>query len=96
MIEENIYTMDLSRTTKAKNPISTTTNSFTDNDLMGITTPYHDPLVITLIVRMKDQVKIRLNRVLIDTSASMDVLYWDAFDQLGFCKADLGPCWYRL
>lgn len=55
-------------------------------------TSHHDPLVITPIVQRRDQQKIRLDRVLVNTGASVDVLYWNAFDQLGFCKADLGPC----
>lgn len=49
-------------------------------------------MVITPVIQKRDQQKIQLNIVLVDTGASVDILYWDAFDELGFCKANLGLC----
>lgn len=80
--------------------------SFTDANLVGITTPYHDPLVITPTLRRRNGGQARLHRVLVDTDASVDILYWNAFIQLRLrpkpmsrprvgIQADRGPDgWY--
>lgn len=51
---------------------------FSDEDLEGINFPHPDPLVISPIIN-----EFRVQRVLVDTGASIDVIYWDAFKNLG-------------
>lgn len=50
---------------------------------------HDDPLVITPIFRRGDNTNVRLHRVLVDTEALVDVLYWNVFVDLGLFQADL-------
>lgn len=47
----------------------------TNEDLEGITTLHHDPLVISLVIHRRDNRYSRLERVIVDTRASIGVLY---------------------
>lgn len=57
--------------------------------MKDVTTPHDDSLVITPIFRKGDNTNVRLHRVLVDTGASVDVLYWNVFIDLGLSRADL-------
>lgn len=57
-----------------------------DKDLDRIKTPHQDPLVISIVIR-----KSKLLRVLVDTRAFIDIMYWDAFKNLLLKEEDLKP-----
>lgn len=65
--------------------------TFTEEDMRDMTIPHDDPLVITPIFRKGENTNVRLHRVLVDTGASVDMLYWNAFIDLGLSRTDLLP-----
>ncbi|XP_010242239.1 PREDICTED: uncharacterized protein LOC104586642 [Nelumbo nucifera] len=63
-----------------------TSITFTDDDLRGVQTPHDDALVIT------DKVAdFELQRILIDTGSSANVLFEDAFEKLSIDTERLTP-----
>lgn len=65
--------------------------TFTVEDMKDVTTLHNDPLVITSAFWRGDHTSVRLHRVLVDTGASVDVLYWNVFVDLDLSRADLLP-----
>lgn len=61
--------------------------SFSAEDLEGIETPHQDPLVISTILN-----DYTVQRILIDTGASIDILYWDTFKNMNLKEEDLTIC----
>ncbi|VFQ70040.1 unnamed protein product [Cuscuta campestris] len=57
---------------------------FLDEDLPLIPSPHRTPLVISMAIH-----KFFVNRILVDTGSSVNVLYWEAAQQLGIRKEDL-------
>lgn len=47
---------------------------------------------MTHVFRKGDHTNIRLQRVLVDTRASIDIPYWNTFIDLGLSRTDLLPC----
>lgn len=66
-----------------------TTIDFMEEDLEGVTMPDHDPLVIMHVVGRGDRGRSRFTRVLVDIGAYVDVMYWDAFNNLQLTEGDL-------
>lgn len=60
--------------------------SVSDADLKNVSLPHDDPLVIAPIV---DNFKVQ--RVLVDTGALVDILYWNAFKNMGLEEEKLEP-----
>ncbi|KAH7842008.1 hypothetical protein Vadar_000444 [Vaccinium darrowii] len=50
---------------------------FSEEDEEGISYPHDDPLVISMVVA-----NYRIKRILVDTGASMDIIYYSSFLQL--------------
>ncbi|XP_028119723.1 uncharacterized protein LOC114317216 [Camellia sinensis] len=65
--------------TPAKRPHETGRISFDDTDLIGVTLPHTDPLVIEL--RMN---RFTIERVLIDQGSTSKIMYYKMFVKLGF------------
>lgn len=61
--------------------------SFSTEDLKGIETPHQDPLVISAILN-----DYTVHRILVDTGASIDILYWDTFENMSIKEKDLTVC----
>lgn len=61
---------------------------------MDLTTSHHDPLVITPIIKRRNDGHVRLHGVLVDIGALVDIFYWNAFVQLRLGEYDLTP--YRV
>ncbi|VFQ91001.1 unnamed protein product [Cuscuta campestris] len=57
---------------------------FSDEDLPLIFSPHRTPLVISMAIH-----KFFVKRILVDTGSSVNVLYWEAAQQLGIRKEDL-------
>ncbi|VFQ70687.1 unnamed protein product [Cuscuta campestris] len=57
---------------------------FSDEDLPLIPSPHRTPLVISMAIH-----KFFVKRILVDTGSSVNVLYWEAAQQLGIRKEDL-------
>ncbi|VFQ68167.1 unnamed protein product [Cuscuta campestris] len=57
---------------------------FSDEDLPLILSPHRTPLVISMAIH-----KFFVKRILVDTGSSVNVLYWEAAQQLGIRKEDL-------
>lgn len=64
----------------------TTAIYFSDEDTKEVKYPHQDPLVISPIIN-----EFIVQRVLVDTGASVDVMYWDAFKNLGLEESNLTP-----
>lgn len=60
--------------------------TFTPKDFQGIIPHDDDPMVITLQILKWD-----VMRVLIDPGSSTDILYYDAFEKMGFDDEQLQP-----
>ncbi|KAF3452063.1 hypothetical protein FNV43_RR08159 [Rhamnella rubrinervis] len=60
--------------------------TFTDADSRGVHHPHDDALVITMNVA-----NCMVRRILVDNGSSVDILYWDAFKQMGIGKEKLDP-----
>ena len=56
---------------------------FTDEDLVGVRTPHHDALIITLRIANYD-----VDKLLIDQGSSSEVMYLDLFRKLKLSIAD--------
>jgi len=57
---------------------------FTDEDLVGVRTPHHDALIITLRIANYD-----VDKLLVDQGRSSEVMYLDLFRKLKLSVADL-------
>ena len=57
---------------------------FTDEDLVGVRTPHHDALIITLKIANYD-----VDKLLVDQGSSSEVMYLDLFRKLKLSIADL-------
>ncbi|KAH7850919.1 hypothetical protein Vadar_004634 [Vaccinium darrowii] len=57
---------------------------FSEEDEEGISYPHDDPLVISMVVA-----NYRIKRVLVDTGASTDIMYYSSFFQLGIDEKQL-------
>ncbi|XP_028057526.1 uncharacterized protein LOC114261450 [Camellia sinensis] len=77
--------------TPTKRPHDTRRISFDDSDLVGVTHPHTDPLVIELRVN-----KFTIERVLIDHGNTSEIMYHKTFVKLGFTDSDLSPTNYPL
>ncbi|KAL5702453.1 hypothetical protein ACHQM5_027671 [Ranunculus cassubicifolius] len=60
--------------------------SFSDKDLEKVALPHNDPLVVHVFYGLT-----RIKRVLIDQAADINVMYRDAFEDLGLAAAMLTP-----
>ena len=67
-------------------PTVTTPLTFTDDDLEGLHIPHDDAIVVTTRIGNHN-----VHRILIDNASSVDVLFADAFDQLGISRNQLRP-----
>ncbi|KAK2997940.1 hypothetical protein RJ639_025715 [Escallonia herrerae] len=69
-----------------KRPRTSTSLEFNDADLDGISLPHDDALVITLRVDA-----FNIKRFLVDTSSSADIIFEDAFNQMGISDDRVKP-----
>ncbi|GAV60331.1 hypothetical protein CFOL_v3_03862, partial [Cephalotus follicularis] len=60
--------------------------TFSEADYEGVCLPHDDPVVVTLFVEL-----FTMNRILIDSGSSADILYKHAFDQLRIPADQLKP-----
>lgn len=60
--------------------------TFSANDARGVSQPYDDPLVVTLVVS-----NYLSHGILIDNGSSVDILYLPAFDHMGIGRDKLQP-----
>ncbi|XP_028056590.1 uncharacterized protein LOC114260637 [Camellia sinensis] len=77
--------------TLVKSPHEIARISFDDTDLVGVTLPHTDPLVISLRVN-----RFTIECVLIDQGSTSEVMYYETFVQLGFIDFDLSLADYPL
>ncbi|KAK3017080.1 hypothetical protein RJ639_007011 [Escallonia herrerae] len=70
----------------AKRPRTSTSLEFNDADLDGISLPHDDALVITLRVDA-----FNIKRFLVDTGSSADIIFEDAFNQMGISDDRVKP-----
>ncbi|CAL5413954.1 unnamed protein product [Camellia sinensis] len=77
--------------TSAKRPREAPSITFDDSDLIDITVPHIDPLVIELRVN-----RFTVEHVLIDQGSTSEVMYYKTFIKLGFNESDLSPTPYPL
>ncbi|XP_028088840.1 uncharacterized protein LOC114289335 [Camellia sinensis] len=77
--------------TRAKQPHETGRISFDDTDLVGVTLPHTDPLVVKLRVN-----RFTIEHVLIDQGSTSEIMYYKTFVKLGFTDSDLSPADYPL
>ncbi|XP_063938095.1 uncharacterized protein LOC135147955 [Daucus carota subsp. sativus] len=68
---------------RAKTEITLT---FDDSDLEGVKFPHDDPLVITPVIGNSS-----IKRVLVDNGASVDILFYDAYQKMGYADSQLTP-----
>ncbi|XP_028053926.1 uncharacterized protein LOC114258218 [Camellia sinensis] len=64
---------------------------FNDSDLIGVTLPHSDPLVIELHVN-----RFVVERVFIDQGGTSEVMYYETFVKLDFNQSDLSPAPHPL
>lgn len=64
---------------------------FNDSDLIGVTLPHSDPLVIELHVN-----RFVVERVFIDQGSTSEVMYYETFVRLGLNQSDLSPAPHPL
>lgn len=62
------------------------TISFSKKDLEGIKVPHQDLIVISIIIK-----KTKLLRVLVNTGATIDIIYWDSFKNIHLKEDELKP-----
>ncbi|XP_028115876.1 uncharacterized protein LOC114313666 [Camellia sinensis] len=91
-----VYTIQLQSSphkpiTLAKRPHEIATISFDDTDLVGVTLPHTDPLVISLRIN-----RFTIECVLIDQGSTSEVMYYKTFIKLGFTDLDLSLADYSL
>lgn len=60
--------------------------TFSLADRYDVVKPYADPLIVTALVS-----SFKIRRMVVDTSSSVDVLFWDAFQRMGINKDRLRP-----
>ena len=60
--------------------------SFDDTDLEGVKFPHDDPLVINPVIGNSE-----VRRVLVDSGASVDILFHEAFLKMGYNDSQLTP-----
>ncbi|XP_028116477.1 uncharacterized protein LOC114314222 [Camellia sinensis] len=77
--------------TPAKRPRNTGRISFDDSDLVGVTHPHTDPLVIELHVN-----RFTIKRVLIDQGSTSEIMNYKTFVKHGFTDSLLSPADYPL
>ncbi|XP_028066579.1 uncharacterized protein LOC114269461 [Camellia sinensis] len=77
--------------TPAKRPHEAVSITFDDFDLVGVTFPYIDPLVIELRVN-----RFTVERVLIDHGSTSEVMYYKTFIKLWLTESDLSLAPYQL
>ena len=69
---------------------------FDNSDFGDVRFPHDDPIVLSLKVGTRKvgqfaELAFKMNRILVDTGSSVDILYKQAFDDLGFTSSDLSP-----
>ncbi|XP_028072456.1 uncharacterized protein LOC114274677 [Camellia sinensis] len=72
--------------TPSKQPHEAPSIVFDDSDLIGVTLPHSDPLVIELHVSRSI-----VEHVLIDQGSTSEVMYYETFIKLDFNESDLSP-----
>ncbi|XP_028108650.1 uncharacterized protein LOC114307440 [Camellia sinensis] len=77
--------------TPSKQPHEAPSIIFNDFDLIGVTLPYSDPLVIELHVN-----RFVVECVFIDQGSTFEVMYYETFVKLGFNQSDLSPAPHPL
>ncbi|XP_028096897.1 uncharacterized protein LOC114296770 [Camellia sinensis] len=70
--------------TQTKQPHEAQSIIFDDSDLIGITLPHIDPLVIVLHVN-----RFTIERILIDQGSTSEVMYYETFIKLSFNESEL-------
>ncbi|XP_063942760.1 uncharacterized protein LOC135150403 [Daucus carota subsp. sativus] len=60
--------------------------TFDYSDLEGVKFPHDDPLVITPVIGNSS-----IKRVLVDNGASVDILFYDAYQKMGYADSQLTP-----
>ncbi|XP_063935188.1 uncharacterized protein LOC135147005 [Daucus carota subsp. sativus] len=60
--------------------------TFNDSELEGVKFPHDDPLVITPVIGNSS-----VKRVLVDNGASVDILFHDAYEKMGYADSQLIP-----
>ncbi|XP_028087430.1 uncharacterized protein LOC114288140 [Camellia sinensis] len=81
----------LKQYTPSKPPHEALSIIFNDSELIGITLPHSDPLVIELHVN-----RFVVERVFIDQGSTFEVMYYETFIKLGFNQSDLSPAPHPL
>ncbi|KAK6117276.1 hypothetical protein DH2020_048987 [Rehmannia glutinosa] len=66
---------------RGKRPQTDESIRFTDEDLEGILTPHDDPMVVSLTIANYE-----VKRVLVDNGSSIDILFYDAFENRELLK----------
>ena len=59
---------------------------FSDEDFRGAHHPHDDAFVVSMTIA-----NYNVRRILMDNGSSADILYWDAFKQMGIAKEKLDP-----
>ncbi|WOG86651.1 hypothetical protein DCAR_0205868 [Daucus carota subsp. sativus] len=60
--------------------------TFNDSELEGVKFPHDDPLVITPVIGNSS-----VKKVLVDNGASVDILFHDAYEKMGYADSQLTP-----
>ena len=60
--------------------------AFDNVDLEKVKFPHDDPLVITPMIKNSS-----VKRVLVDSGASVDILFYDAYEKMGYVDSQLTP-----
>ncbi|GAA0169005.1 hypothetical protein LIER_23577 [Lithospermum erythrorhizon] len=67
-------------------PLSAQVISFSDAELRGLELPHDDPVIIALVIA-----NYAVERILVDTGSSADILYLSTYDKLGLALDMLHP-----
>jgi len=71
-----------------KRPREEKSTYFSEEDLDDVLLPHEDPLVIQADIGPTS----RVERMIVDSGSSADILYMDTFIKMGLKKEDLSPC----
>ena len=86
-----IHSSPQEQRTQTKQPHQAPSIIFDDSDLIGITLPHIDPLVIELHVN-----RFTVERVLVDQGSTSEVMYYETFINLGLNESDQSPAPHPL
>ncbi|XP_010670084.2 uncharacterized protein LOC104887185 [Beta vulgaris subsp. vulgaris] len=90
-LKEVRHQVNYNNTMKWTAPPSMPSVDFTSEDAKGIINPHDDPLVVSLQIS-----NAMVHRVLVDGGSSVNILYKETFEKMGFDKACLKPASYPV